>query len=240
MALLGSLFSGSEIRCSTFEKEPFAIYQVFKKLYYLLMAKEKVHLFTYHNNILLFLQSIGNWSCSQMPSCEQSLEVGSIPLNILLNDWALRRRGKHNVRHKYQLVPWVQRQTPNSEGNQSFSPWGRHRVISFFGELQSARYRYNFLLTAHVWSWRGAIHSERHSSTDKRCKDMDSIQRCNVTTENTCSPKLRTQRPQRPRSYFHRYQGAFHLDHDEWVLLWIYISLCPLFVWYGRAQYSLY
>ena len=52
IAFLGSQFKGAQYHWSTFEKEAFAIYQVFKRLDYLLLVSRKTHVFTDHRNLL--------------------------------------------------------------------------------------------------------------------------------------------------------------------------------------------
>ena len=52
LAFLGAAFKGSEARRTTFENEAFAIYQVLKKLYYMLLAEGNIHLYTDHRNLL--------------------------------------------------------------------------------------------------------------------------------------------------------------------------------------------
>ena len=52
LALLGSAFKRSEEWWTTFEKQAFAIYQVFKKLDYLILTEEVIHLYTKQRNLL--------------------------------------------------------------------------------------------------------------------------------------------------------------------------------------------
>lgn len=52
LAFLSSAFKKAELGCSTFEKEAFAIVQVFKKLDYLLLTQRPVHVYTDHRNLL--------------------------------------------------------------------------------------------------------------------------------------------------------------------------------------------
>ena len=52
LAFLGAAFKRSGARWATFEKESFAIYQVFKKLDYMLLAEGNTHLYTDHRNLL--------------------------------------------------------------------------------------------------------------------------------------------------------------------------------------------
>lgn len=52
LAFLGSVFSKTEQRWTTFEKEAFAIFQSFKKMDYLLLVEENTHVFTDHRNLL--------------------------------------------------------------------------------------------------------------------------------------------------------------------------------------------
>lgn len=52
LAFLGAAFKGSEEWWTTFEKEAYAIYQVFKKLDYMMMTEKEIHLYTDHRNLL--------------------------------------------------------------------------------------------------------------------------------------------------------------------------------------------
>ena len=58
LAFLGSEFKGSEEWWTTFEKEAYAIYQVFKKLDYLLLTEEEIHLYTDHRNLLFIFNPL--------------------------------------------------------------------------------------------------------------------------------------------------------------------------------------
>ena len=52
LAFLGAAFNKTECGWTTFEKEAFDIYQVFKKVDYLLMVEINSHVFTDHRNLL--------------------------------------------------------------------------------------------------------------------------------------------------------------------------------------------
>ena len=52
LAFLSSEFKNAEKNWSTFEKEAFAILQVFKKLDYLLLTERPIHVYTDHKNLL--------------------------------------------------------------------------------------------------------------------------------------------------------------------------------------------
>ena len=52
LAFLGAAFKGYDARWTTFEKEAFAIYQVFEKLDYMSLAEGNIHLYTDHRNLL--------------------------------------------------------------------------------------------------------------------------------------------------------------------------------------------
>lgn len=52
LAFLSSAFKDSELHWSTFEKEGYAIYQVFSKLDYLMFGEKPSHLYTDHRNLL--------------------------------------------------------------------------------------------------------------------------------------------------------------------------------------------
>lgn len=52
LAFLSSAFRRHESRWSTYEKEGFAIYQVFRKLDYMLMVEDNIQVFTDHRNFL--------------------------------------------------------------------------------------------------------------------------------------------------------------------------------------------
>ncbi len=55
---LGGAFTGSEEWWTTFEKEAYAIYQVFLKLNYLLLAEDKAHVYTDHRNLLFIFNPL--------------------------------------------------------------------------------------------------------------------------------------------------------------------------------------
>ena len=52
LEFLGAAFKGSEERWTTYEKEAYAIYQVFKKMDYMLLVEGEIHLYTDHRNLL--------------------------------------------------------------------------------------------------------------------------------------------------------------------------------------------
>lgn len=52
LAFLGGKLIGHQVNWTTFEKEAFAIYEVFEKLDYMLVVEHKFHIFTGHRNLL--------------------------------------------------------------------------------------------------------------------------------------------------------------------------------------------
>lgn len=72
LAFLGCEFQGSAKNWTTFEKEGFAIFQVFEKLNYLMMSEQPVHVFTDHRNLhfvfapLVMLPNAGNHVVSKV------------------------------------------------------------------------------------------------------------------------------------------------------------------------------
>ena len=52
LAFFGAAFKGSKERWKTYEKEAYAIYEVFKKMDYTSLAEDDIHLYTDHRNLL--------------------------------------------------------------------------------------------------------------------------------------------------------------------------------------------
>lgn len=54
LAFLVAKLKGGELKCSTFDKERFAIFLIYSKLDYLFMDQHSKHLFTYHRSFISF------------------------------------------------------------------------------------------------------------------------------------------------------------------------------------------